>query len=110
MIRHNEDIKQRSNSTNKRIDNDNLYKALSFENKSNEVFFKPHKEHLLRFISDEQKESAKIKALQRYEDQITKERQQINDFEVSIKTQVEQHNMKLADEKQKKFLRSEEMK
>lgn len=38
------------------------------------VFLKPHKEHLYRFLSDEQKEDNNLRALKRYENQLMQEK------------------------------------
>lgn len=95
-----EEIYKRSySSIKKRIGDDKIVKTLTFSDPPSEVFFKPHKEHLLRFVSDEQKKDTNLKALQRYEDQIITEKKKINDFEVNMKSQLEQHENNLEKEK-----------
>lgn len=66
------------------------------------MFFKPHKQHLHRFISDEQKEGNYLKALKRYEDQLMLEKKNNEAFEANLKEQIKKGQNDAFEEKNKK--------
>lgn len=94
--------KRSSSSIKKKVnDNDKVTKTLTFSEPPSEVFFKPHREQLLRFVSDEQKKDTNLESLKRYEDQIYLEKKKNSEFDLNLKSQVEQHKSDLIQEKNK---------